>query len=197
MNISICTFDNFNELDSLIAFSILSKLKKYDQSVNVYIASNKKKITSMNGVSIESTRDISKIIEDDIIIFGSSSNTEILVKDEELIENISKSINVDKQIICSQCSGALFLEKLDLIRGGVSTDSKTAQKLKSRGYIVHDRPFNINGNIVSSGGCLSSIYLSIFLINKYFDINIEDLFKEIVHDKEINITLDNIFKVIS
>ncbi|MED7788053.1 DJ-1/PfpI family protein [Francisella sp. 19X1-34] len=198
MNISICTFDKFNEIDSLISFHILSRLKKYYPFVNVCIVSDSNNITSMNGLKITADRNISEIINDDVIIFGSSSNTNKLVENEQIISKLKKSISFNNQLICSQCSGALFLEKLGLLKDlAVSTDIKTAEKLRSKGYEVVNKPISINSNIVSCGGCLSAIYLSAYIIKKYFGTDaLSKVLKEITSNGEFNLTLDNILYVI-
>lgn len=50
MNISILTFDGFNELDSFIALGILNRVK--NKGWKVSIASPTKQVKSMNGVVI-------------------------------------------------------------------------------------------------------------------------------------------------
>ncbi|AEB26959.1 ThiJ/PfpI family protein [Francisella cf. novicida Fx1] len=196
MNISICTFENFNEIDSFIAFNILSRLKKYDKSIHVDIVSNKDRITSMNGVTININKKITDIKNYEVIIFGSSSTTENILSDNKLISELKNIPLLNTQLICSQCSGVLFLEKLGLINGKVSTDVKTAKKLTLRNYQVSKTPLTINENIVSSGGCLSSIYLSSYIIKKYFDISILDkILKEIKCENDIRFDLDEILKV--
>lgn len=200
LNISICTFESFNEIDSFIAFHILSRLKKYFPVVNVYIVSDKSNVTSMNGITITIDKRISEIINDDIIIFGSSSNTEKIIDNNQIISELKKSISPQNQIICSQCSGALFLEKLGLIHDAsvIATDIKTAKKLKLKGYNITDKPIWVDDNIISSGGCLSAIYLSSYIIKKYFGVNILDkVLQEITSTSELNITIDNILKIIN
>ncbi|WP_417579985.1 hypothetical protein [Nitrincola sp.] len=52
MKICILTFDGFNELDSLIAFSLLNRIKKPDWHVS--IAGPTPTLRSMNGLVLES-----------------------------------------------------------------------------------------------------------------------------------------------
>ena len=51
MHVAIVTFDGFNELDSLIALSLLGRVKRPGWRVS--IASNTPRIKSMNGVVLE------------------------------------------------------------------------------------------------------------------------------------------------
>ena len=50
MHITILTFDGFNELDSLVAFGILNRIKKPDWRVSLCSASPT--VISMNGVTL-------------------------------------------------------------------------------------------------------------------------------------------------
>lgn len=51
MHIAILTFEGFNELDSLIAFGILNRIKRPDWRVST--ATPTKRVRSMNGVVLE------------------------------------------------------------------------------------------------------------------------------------------------
>ncbi|MEY3909095.1 MAG: hypothetical protein RLZZ90_1002, partial [Actinomycetota bacterium] len=51
MHIAILTFDGFNELDSLIAFGILNRVKKPNWRVT--LACPTPSVTSMNGVTLQ------------------------------------------------------------------------------------------------------------------------------------------------
>jgi hypothetical protein len=52
MHIAILTCEGFNELDSLIAFGILNRVKRPDWRVS--IACRTTRVRSMNGLAIES-----------------------------------------------------------------------------------------------------------------------------------------------
>jgi hypothetical protein len=51
MHIAILTFDGFNEIDSLLAFNILNRIKKPGWRVS--IASPTPRVRSMNGLEID------------------------------------------------------------------------------------------------------------------------------------------------
>jgi transcriptional regulator GlxA family with amidase domain len=70
-----------------------------------------------------------------------------------------------RQIIGSQCSGALVLAKLGLLANvPACTDSTTKPWVQEAGVKVLDQPFVAHGNVATAGGCLSSHYLAAWVI---------------------------------
>ena len=69
MHIAILTFEGFNELDSLIALNILSRVKKPGWRVS--IASPADKVRSMNGVVMEAQASVKDVCEADAVLAGS------------------------------------------------------------------------------------------------------------------------------
>ncbi|MBJ7537670.1 DJ-1/PfpI family protein [Marinomonas transparens] len=161
MKISILTFEGFNELDSLIAFGILSRVKKPDWQVS--ITSPTSQVCSMNGLVLEATKTLSDIADDDVVLIGSGLKTREVVADELLMAQLK--LDPTRQLIGAQCSGALILEKLGLLKKmPVCTDLTTAPWVKETGVKVLDQAFYAEQNIASSGGCLASLYLACWVI---------------------------------
>jgi hypothetical protein len=73
MKVSILTFEGFNELDSFIALGILNRLRS--KGLQVHITGPSPKITSMNGVTIETTQALEFASESDAALFGSGIYT--------------------------------------------------------------------------------------------------------------------------
>jgi transcriptional regulator GlxA family with amidase domain len=70
-----------------------------------------------------------------------------------------------RQFIASQCSGALILVRLGLVKGmPICTDRKTQEWIKASGYEVLEQPFYAQERIAMAGGCLASHYLATWLI---------------------------------
>src|SRR5215475_5645446 len=111
MNIAILTLDSFNELDSFVSYGILNRLKS--KGWKAYITSPTPMVTSMNGVTIHSERDLAFASEADAVLIGSGSKTRELVKDQRLLNAIK--LDPRKQLIGAQCSGTLLLAKLGLL----------------------------------------------------------------------------------
>jgi hypothetical protein len=69
MHIAILTFEGFNELDSLVAFSILNRVKR--PAWRVSIACPSSRVRSMNGVVIEAQLSLREASAADAVIVGS------------------------------------------------------------------------------------------------------------------------------
>lgn len=163
MRIAILTLQGFNELDSFIALGILSRVKKANWHIT--ICSNEATITSMNGVTVVSQSDFSELSKADAVIVGSGINTRTIAMDETIMAELR--LNPQNQVIGSQCSGALILAKLGLLSSlPACTGLTTKPWLEELGTSVLNQSFFASNNIASSGGCMSSVYLSAWTIAK-------------------------------
>jgi transcriptional regulator GlxA family with amidase domain len=161
MHIAILTFEGYNELDSIIAFGILSRVKKLGWRVS--IASSSARVRSMNGLVLEAQTSLDEAAAADAVIVGSGIKTLKLVADAALM----KSLHLDpsRQLIGAQCSGTLVLAKLGLLDGiPACTDLTTRPWVEEAGVAVLNEPFVARGNVATAGGCLASQYLSAWVI---------------------------------
>ncbi|PTC00613.1 AraC family transcriptional regulator, partial [Thalassospira xiamenensis] len=94
----------------------------------------------------------------DVVLFGSGIHTRDHINDPDLMAQIH--LDPSRQMIGAQCSGVLFLHKLGLLPATITTDTKTRSLLARTDTVLEDRPLVAQGNIVTSGGCLSSHYLA-------------------------------------
>ncbi|HTI16599.1 MAG TPA: DJ-1/PfpI family protein [Trinickia sp.] len=161
MHIAILTFDGFNELDSLIAFGILNRIKKPGWRVS--IASPTERVRSMNGVVLESQITLSEANTADGVLVGSGMRTREVVADNALMAQLQ--LDPSRQLLGAQCSGTLVLAKLGLL-GGVPacTDLTTKPWVQEAGVDVLNQPFHAKGNVATAGGCLASPYLAAWMI---------------------------------
>lgn len=89
MRISILTFDAFNDLDSLVAFGMLSRITLLgDKDWQVRIASPTPRVTSMNGLTIDAHEDLSQLAEADAVLVGSGVKTRELANTPALMEQL-------------------------------------------------------------------------------------------------------------
>ena len=163
MHIAVLTFEGFNELDSLIASSILNRIKKPDWKVS--LASPSLSVTSMNGIKLDSHISIEEACNADVVIIGSGSKTRDIINDTELMAQLK--LDPSRQIIAAQCSGTLILSKLGIL-GTIPacTDLTTKPWIQESGIEVLDQAFYAKDNIATAGGCLSSQYLAVWVIAK-------------------------------
>lgn len=161
MNITILTFQGFNELDSFIALGILNRIKRPGWRVSLCCPDPE--VTSMNGVTVRAQSSLEDARYADAVIVGSGILTREVVSHPELIGRLS--LDPNRQLIGAQCSGTLILAKLGIL-GSVPacTDLLTKPWVQEAGVTVLDQPFYASGNIATAGGCLASAYLAAWVI---------------------------------
>ena len=161
MHIAILTFDGFNELDSLIAFGVLHRIKKPVWRVSLCCPHTE--VTSMNGVTMHAQSMLEDARTADAVLVGSGIRTRDVVADPALMARLA--LDPSRQLIGAQCSGTLVLAKLGLL-GSVPacTDLTTKPWVQEAGVEVLNQPFYANGNVATAGGCFASPYLAAWVI---------------------------------
>ena len=164
MHIAILTFEGYNELDSLIALGVLNRIRSDDWRVT--IATPTARVTSMNGVTVEGMTSLEEAVEADAVIVGSGIATRDVVETPAIMQ-ILGGLDPSRQLIAAQCSGALVLAKLGLLRDvPACTDLVTKPWVIAAGVRVLNQPFFAKGNIATAGGCLASQYLAAWVITR-------------------------------
>ena len=166
MHIAILTFDGFNELDSLIAFGLLSRIRLLgDTQWQVSIASPTPRVTSMNGLTLDAHIGLPEACAADAVVIGSGMKTREVAQNPQIMSQLQ--LHPQRQLIAAQCSGTFLLAKLGLT-GQLSacTDDTSKPWVQAAGVQVVNQPFVAHGNIATAGGCLSSQYLSAWLITR-------------------------------
>jgi transcriptional regulator GlxA family with amidase domain len=161
MHVAILTFEGFNELDSLIALGILNRVKR--PAWRVSLACPAPRVRSMNGVLLEAQASLADARAADAVIVGSGVLTRQIVTDAAIMDQLR--FDPSRQLLAAQCSGALILAKLNLLRGvPACTDLTTKPWVEEAGVEVLNQPFYARGNIATAGGCLASQYLAAWVI---------------------------------
>jgi transcriptional regulator GlxA family with amidase domain len=161
MHIAILTFDGFNEIDSLLAFNILNRVKKPGWRVS--IASPTPRVRSMNGLEIDAQASLQDACEADAVLVGSGIRTRDVAADPALMAQLK--FDAKRQLIGAQCSGTLILARLGLLDGvPACTDVTTKPWVEEAGVAVLEQPFVARRNVATAGGCLSSQYLAAWVI---------------------------------
>ncbi len=79
--------------------------------------------------------------------------------------NTLQRLDPSRQLIASQCSGALVLAKLGLLDDvPACTDLTTKPWVIAAGVEVLNQPFFAKDNVATAGGCLASHYLAAWII---------------------------------
>ena len=161
MHIAILTFDGYNELDSLVAYGILNRVKRPGWRVS--IASPTAQVQSMNGLVLQAQATLADACAADAVIVGSGMKTRDVVADPALMAQLQ--LDPARQLLGAQCSGTLVLAKLGLL-GAVPacTDLITKPWVQEAGVEVLDQPLFASGNVATAGGCLASTYLAAWVL---------------------------------
>ena len=167
--VAVVTLDGFNEIDSFVASYMLGRVHRSDW--NVAIACPSARVTSMNGVTINAQMRLDDLHTADAVIVGSGLKTREYAADPDFLASLE--LDPDRQLIGSQCSGALLLAKKGLLDGvPVCTDLITKPWVIEAGANVVDQPFFASGNVATAGGCLSSQYLAAWVIARIADVDL-------------------------
>jgi transcriptional regulator GlxA family with amidase domain len=167
MHIAILTFDGFNELDSLIAYGMLSRIRLLgDTSWRVSIASPTARVTSMNGLTVDAHIGLSEACGADAVLIGSGMKTREVAQDSSIMGQLQ--LDPGRQLVAAQCSGTYLLAKLRLTAQiSACTDNTSKPWVQAAGVRVVNQPFVAHGNIATAGGCLAAHYLSAWLITRF------------------------------
>jgi transcriptional regulator GlxA family with amidase domain len=161
VHIAILTFEGFNELDSLIAFGVLNRIRKRNWRVS--IASPSPRVRSRAGLVLESHISLDEANGADAVIVGSGARTRDVVADRALMARLQ--FDPIRQLLGGQCSGTLVLARLGLLAGAPAcTDSVTKPWIQEAGIEVLEQPFFAKNNVATAGGCFSSAYLAAWMI---------------------------------
>ncbi|SHI26413.1 DJ-1/PfpI family protein [Streptomyces sp. 3214.6] len=163
MQVAVVTFDGFNELDSFIASALINRCRK--DGLEAFVTTPTPVVTSMNGVEVSGQRPMEFVTEADVVLIGSGVKTRDVVADDRLISRLP--LDPSRQLIGSQCSGALVLARLGLLHSmPACTDIKSRPLVEACDVTVLDQPFYAEGNIATAGGCLASQYLATWVITR-------------------------------
>ncbi|MFC5698720.1 DJ-1/PfpI family protein [Pseudomonas sp. GCM10022186] len=163
MRIAVLTFEGFNELDSFVAAGLLNRMR--GQGWQAEITAPGEWVTSMNGVRVQAQQPLEFANEADAVLFGSGIKTREIAQDRSILDRLR--LDPSRQLIGSQCSGALLMAKLGLLGNlPACTDLTTKPWVIEAGVRVLDQPFFASGNLATAGGCLSAPYLAAWVIAK-------------------------------
>ena len=154
--IAIVVFDKFTDLDLWLMWDLLNRVRTENWSVK--ITGESESHISATGISVATQGRLEEANDADAVLFVSGQGTRDKMRDENWLRRFN--LKPEKQLIGSICSGALILAALGLLDGKTATTyptSKTA--LESFGIETVEKPFVLNGNVATAGGCLAQQYL--------------------------------------
>jgi transcriptional regulator GlxA family with amidase domain len=157
--IAILTLPGFNEIDSFVALRMLSRT----EGLRAFLAGPQREVTSGCGVPCTITGTMADIAAADAVVVGSGRHTADFAADAAFLASLK--LDPRRQLIVSQCSGALLLAKLGLLDGlPVCTDNLTRPAVEKLGLNVTGATMTVHGNVATVGGCLAAQYLATWLL---------------------------------
>lgn len=164
--IGFILFDDFTDIDFFIAWDILNR----NPHLQCLVLGDQPFHTSKTGIKIQTHGPLKSSKDCDVVIFGSGPKIQQLINSPLYLNKFK--LDPKKQILASQCSGALLLAKLGLLQNlPATTYSTRQQQLQELGITVVDQPFVSRGNIATAGGCYSSFYLAAWILQKTLGTN--------------------------
>jgi len=166
IRIAIIIFDDFTDIDLFLMWDILCRNKTDWQ---VKILGTKEQHRSTHGLLITTHGSISEANDADVVLFSSGRIGVInFIENKSFLETFS--LNPQKQMIGSICSGSFILAKLGLLENVLATTHPDAKAgLQALGVATIDKPLVCNGNVATAGGCLSAIYLVGWFVERLYN----------------------------
>src|SRR5690242_1048535 len=146
----IVAFDKFTDIDVFLAWDLLNRVRIYESNFQVKIVGTKNSHKSVTGIDLVTDCFIEEANDADLVYFASGPGTRMLIKDKDYLNRFS--LNPEKQIICSICSGALILAALGLLDGLTATTYPTTFELL-RNYnidVIENKHIVTHGTIATA-----------------------------------------------
>lgn len=182
-NIKILLFDDIELLDfagPLEVFGVAKHIRK-ELGLHVSTVGLKKQIfVSKTGLELI-PNEIENSEKIDLLIVPGGIGTRQIINNESELLKIEKLFEKSK-VIASVCTGALILGKLGYLRNlNVITHKdgiKELVQIDPTITIDYNKRFIDNGNILTSAGISAGIDMSLYLIEKYFDVGLRSAVQE-------------------
>lgn len=165
MQIALIAFDNFTDLDLILHWDILNRVKFYGgvEDWSVKILGTKDVHTSSLGLPIPISGPVHLAAEADGVILCSGRGTRPLLTDDAYLASLG--LNPNRQFIGAQCSGSLILGALGFLKGvKVTAYPPILKELEKFQAVPIKKALVIENKIATASSCLAGQYLSQWLI---------------------------------
>ncbi|MGU7774261.1 DJ-1/PfpI family protein [Burkholderia sp. MR1-5-21] len=163
--IALVAFDRFTDIDLFLMWDILGR-NRHDW--NVRILGKERELVSAHGLRIDTHGPLAEANCADVVLFSSGKEgVPAAIADDAFIGAFR--LDRSRQLIGSICGGAFILDALGLLperRAATHPEARTA--LHAAGVEPDDGPFVSHGNIATAGGCLASMYLVGWCVERLF-----------------------------
>jgi len=161
--IALVVFDDFTDIDLYLAWDLLNRVETSDWTVE--IVGSERTHRSTAGLEVAPHAGLEACRRADAVLFGSGRGSRKCVASRAFLDSFS--LDPTRQLIGSQCSGALILAALGLLeKQPATTHPKARAALEALGVNVVDVPLAVTGNVATAGGCLAAVYLASWIVDR-------------------------------
>lgn len=176
--IAIIAFDGFTDIDVFLHWDLLNRVPTYDPdregAWHVRLLGTADRHVSAAGLEIAMHGPIEEARTADAVLHTSGKPTRTLMHDRNYLDRLA--LDPARQMLASQCSGALILGACGLLKGIEATTYPTATNLlESCGAIVVPEPFVAHKRIATAAGCLAGVELSRWILAKFVGDDLADV----------------------
>ncbi|RVU38321.1 thiamine biosynthesis protein ThiJ [Hwanghaeella grinnelliae] len=170
--IGLVIFDGFTDIDLFLHWDLLNRpVTMFPDMVSrewsVKILGTAPMHLSAAGLETKTHGRVAEARNCDAVIHTSGPLTRNLMKDEGYLETLA--LDPERQLVGSQCSGALILAASGLLAGRTATTYPTAVgHLRELGAVPVEEPFVLHDadNIATAAGCLAGVDLSRWILDR-------------------------------
>lgn len=167
--LAIVTFDGFTDIDVFLHWDLLNRprleLSEPVAEWQVRLLGTALRHRSRAGLEIEMHGSIEEARDADAVIHTSGPATRRLVEDRSYLDRLA--LDPARQLVASQCSGALILGAAGLLKGKTATTVPgAAAQLEGYGARVVAEAFVAHERIATAASCLAGVALDRWLITK-------------------------------
>lgn len=173
--IGLVVFDGFTDIDLFLHWDLLNRpVTMFPDMVpgdwSVRILGTSPMHVSAAGLETKTHGRIKEARNCDAVIHVSGPMTRTLMNDRTYLETLA--LEPTRQLVGSQCSGALILAASGLLGGREATTYPTAVgHLQALGAVPVEKPFVLHdkANLATAAGCLAGVDLSRWILTRLID----------------------------
>ena len=175
MKIAIIAYDGFTDVDTFLPFDFFHRVTVsygagYSGAWRVSLISDRPRITSYSGVSVETHGGLAEANSADGVFVVSGDGSRDKIADPAFTGALR--LDPARQVIGAIDSGAFILAALGLLDGlSATTYPVIMPELEAMGVRVEDRALVVHGNVATAGGCLASLDLCAWMVGRLLSLD--------------------------
>jgi len=162
--IALIAFEQFTDIDLFLMWDILGRNQR---DWRVRILGAKPELRSAHGLLVRTHGPLADANHADAVLFASGKQgVPAALADPTFLTALD--LDPQRQLIGSICAGSFIVAALGLLpRNRATTHPDARAALRATGVETDDRPFVCEGNVATAGGCLSALYLTAWIAERW------------------------------